>query len=63
MPNPTIGNESQFTPSYAWGSGFSSFDIATEQETLITGKNPTLTATRRSKSAPVYDYCRKINRI
>jgi len=60
MPNPTIGNESQFTPSYFWGNGFSSFDIATQQETLIVGKNPTLTATRRSKSVPIYDTAGKL---
>jgi hypothetical protein len=37
MPNPTTGFESQFTPSFNWGNGFSSFDIATQQETLIIG--------------------------
>ena len=54
MPNPTIGNESQFTPSYAWGGGFSSFDIATEQETLIAGKNPTLTS--NAQFTPSYSW-------
>lgn len=55
MPNPTIGNESQFTPSYAWGNGFSSFNIDTQTEALLAGKNPTTNATRRGKSAPTYD--------
>lgn len=55
MPNPTIGNESQFTPSYAWGNGFSSFDIDTQTETSLAGKNPTTNATRRGKSTPTYD--------
>ena len=49
MPNPTIGFESQFTPSFNWGNGFSSFDIATQQETLIIGTNPTNNATRSRK--------------
>ena len=44
MPNPTTGFESQFTPSFNWGNGFSSFDIATQQESIIIGKNPTLGA-------------------
>lgn len=46
MPNPTTGFESQFTPSFNWGNGFSSFDIATQQETLIIGTNPTNNANR-----------------
>ena len=46
MPNPTIGFNSQFTPSFNWGNGFSSFDIATQQETLIIGTNPTNNAIR-----------------
>lgn len=58
MPNPTIGNESQFTPSYSWGNGYSSFDIATEQETLISGKNPTLNAKRIRKNI-AYDFSGK----
>ena len=49
MPNPTTGFESQFTPSFNWGNGFSSFDIATQQETLIIGKNPTNNANRTRK--------------
>jgi len=59
MPNPTIGNESQFTPSYSWGGGFSSFDIATQQETLIVGKNPTLDA-KRSRYVVEYDLSGKL---
>jgi YD repeat-containing protein len=50
MPNPTIGNESQFTPSYAWGNGFSSFDIDTQTEALLAGKNPTFNATQFTPS-------------
>lgn len=61
MPNPTIGNESQFTPSYSWGiGGFSSFNIDTQTETLLAGKNPTDNATRRSKSVPTYDTAGKL---
>lgn len=61
MPNPTIGNESQFTPSYSWGiGGFSSFNIDTQTETLLAGKNPTDNATRRSKSVPTYDNTGKL---
>ena len=50
MPNPTIGNESQFTPSYTWGNGFSSFDIDTQTEALLAGKNPTFNATQFTPS-------------
>jgi hypothetical protein len=46
MTNPTIGFNSQFTPSFNWGGGFSSFNIDTQQETLIIGTNPTNKATR-----------------
>ena len=49
MPNPTTGFESQFTPSFNWGNGFSSFDIATQQESIIIGTNPTNTANRTRK--------------
>lgn len=49
MPNPTTGFESQFTPSFNWGGGFSSFNIDTQQETLIIGKNPTNNANRTRK--------------
>jgi hypothetical protein len=49
MPNPTTGFESQFTPSFNWGNGFSSFNIATQQETIIIGTNPTIDATRTRK--------------
>ena len=50
MPsNPTTGFESQFTPSFDWGNGFSSFDIATQQETIIIGTNPTNNANRTRK--------------
>ena len=57
MPNPTTGFESQFTPSFNWGNGFSSFDIATQQETLIIGTNPTNTANRTRKILE-YDFFR-----
>jgi hypothetical protein len=60
MPNPTIGNESQFTPSYAWGNGLSSFNIDTQTETLLAGKNPTLSATRTSRAVPLYDKSGKL---
>ena len=50
MPNPTIGNESQFTPSYAWGNGLSSFNIDTQTEALLAGKNPTTNATQFTPS-------------
>ena len=49
MPNPTTGFESQFTPSFNWGNGFSSFNIDTQQEILIVNKNPTLNAERFRK--------------
>lgn len=46
MHNATVGNESQFTPSYSWGNGFWSFNIDTQAESTLFDKNPTKLATR-----------------
>ena len=61
MPNPTTGFESQFTPSFNWGNGFSSFDIATQQESIIIGTNPTNTANRTRKILE-YDLAGKLTK-